>query len=178
MPPLENTAADAAPIETLRTALSDLIDLIASAKTQIVADDSELRSHKEIAIARDELSAVVEHTAEATDLILSTCEEMDDLADKLEGQDGIVNDLRACTARIFEACTFQDITAQRVKKVVGAVELIEQRLAAMLGDLNASMPVRAVKEDIADVNVPASLLNGPQLPGKAFDQSDVDLLFN
>ncbi len=169
--------ADASSIEALRAALSDLIDLIAAAKTQSAVDENELRSQKEIAIARDELSAVIEHTAEATETILNTCEEMDGLADKLENQNAIASDLRACTARIFEACTFQDITAQRVKKVVNAVELIEQRLEAMLGDLNARASLPAKAEPVIDVNNPASLLNGPQLPGKAFDQSDVDLLF-
>lgn len=35
--------------------------------------------------------------------------------------------------RIFEACNFQDLTGQRITKVVRALSFIEERVDAMMG---------------------------------------------
>ena len=73
-------------------------------------------------------------------------------------------------ARIYEACSFQDITGQRVAKVVRTLQLVEARLEAIL--------VVFAPEVVADsMGIgPDPLLNGPQSPLHAMDQNAVDAL--
>jgi chemotaxis protein CheZ len=81
--------------------------------------------------------------------------------------------------RIFEACAFQDITGQRIAKVVNTLTFIEERLSSLqkvwgdtIGDVPADAPVEAAKTG------EAILLNGPALAGEGINQSDVDALMN
>jgi chemotaxis protein CheZ len=79
---------------------------------------------------------------------------------------------------IFEACNFQDISGQRIRKVTKVLETIETKvikLVAMFGSEH-----EGVKTPTAEPKGPLSdqeLLNGPQLDG-APTQDDVDRLFN
>jgi len=80
---------------------------------------------------------------------------------------------------IFEACSFQDITGQRVAKVVDTLQHIESRVARFAtalrtedqpGYLDESEQARAERRQ-------RLLLHGPQLDGTGNAQSDVDLMF-
>jgi chemotaxis protein CheZ len=76
---------------------------------------------------------------------------------------------------IYEACSFQDITGQRIAKVLRALRTIEERLARMAATLDraGSGPVAPT----ADTRIgDAALLNGPQLASQAMSQSDIDAL--
>ena len=73
-----------------------------------------------------ELHAVVQHTAEATNLLMAVAEDVmaADTSDPAAYQ-AFVSDKMM---EVFEACTFQDITGQRIRKVVDTLTHIEQRL--------------------------------------------------
>ena len=116
--------------------------------------------------AADELEAVVLHTAAATGVILDVCERLEQAAESTASQD-LVN---AATARIYEACSFQDITGQRVAKVVRTLQLVEARVQAIL------LVFGRVDADDVAVDVPTPLLNGPQRRGQAMDQVAIDAL--
>jgi hypothetical protein len=81
--------------------------------------------------------------------------------------------------RIFEACSFQDITGQRITKVVTTLTHIEERLTSLQvawgPDIQEAIE-RARSED--DEDEEADLLNGPALEGEGIDQSAVDSLLN
>ena len=81
---------------------------------------------------------------------------------------------------IFEACSFQDITGQRIAKVVETLEHIESRVARFAevmrdkeleGFLTEHERQRKERKD-------KLLLNGPQLEGEGVNQSLVDEMFN
>jgi chemotaxis protein CheZ len=77
----------------------------------------------------------------------------------------------------MEACTFQDITGQRVTKIIRSMQFVEERVLAMV-DLMGRDSVEkkaAVLSDETPEKDP--LLNGPQLPGNAISQDDIDKLF-
>ena len=81
--------------------------------------------------------------------------------------------MQDATTRIYEACSFQDITGQRITKVVNTLKTIEAKVGQivfMFGDAGGEGAAAAGRSD------EAALLNGPQLPAAAMDQSDIDKL--
>jgi chemotaxis protein CheZ len=80
---------------------------------------------------------------------------------------------------IFEACSFQDITGQRVSKVVETLQHIEARVARFAEVMKAN-DIRGFLNDVERERAERKekfLLNGPQLAGEGVDQSDVDKMF-
>jgi chemotaxis protein CheZ len=145
---------------------------IASAKSDIAALRVDDITDHDIPFATDELDAIVEHTAHATHAILASCEMLDEVAGSISG-DGAAK-LQDAVTRIYEACSFQDITGQRITKVVTTLKVIEAKVAHIIstfGPATGSLQ-RAVRHVASD----ADLLNGPQLPAHAMDQSDIDKL--
>jgi chemotaxis protein CheZ len=144
---------------------------IASAKTDIAALRVDDITDHDIPFATDELDAIVDHTAHATNAILESCETLDEVSATVSGDSAAK--LQAAVTRIYEACSFQDITGQRITKVVTTLKLIEAKVEHIIGTFGPS--VEATKQA---VHVPsdADLLNGPQLPAHAMDQSDIDAL--
>jgi chemotaxis protein CheZ len=122
-----------------------------------------------------ELDAIVLHTADATERILAVCESLDVLVGSLPPDQAAV--VQGATTAIYEACSFQDITSQRIMKIVKALQAIE----AKVHDLSMAYALSALPEGAAPLADPtpvgdAMLLNGPSLPAQAMDQSDIDKL--
>lgn len=158
-----------APELRLLAEVEELGRTIAVAKAEIAALKVDDITDDHIPSATDELDAIVAHTAAATDSILEVCETLDGLAGKLSGETAA--QLQDATTRIYEACGFQDITGQRITKVVATLKAIEAKVAnivAAFGDRRGTMP--------PPPPVMESLLNGPQLPAVAMDQTDIDKL--
>jgi chemotaxis protein CheZ len=119
----------------------------------------------------NELEAVIDDSEVATQKILGAAEDVDqaasNLAAALKGdfERGLAQDIRDRVIQIFEACNFQDLTSQRVAKVIAAFAGLERQIARALDELarlGASSP-----------------LHGPRLasdPGHV-SQSEVDSLF-
>ena len=76
---------------------------------------------------------------------------------------------------IFESCSFQDITGQRISKVLKTLAFIEGRLDSMVKAADAFQGA-APPAAGATTETPTdqALLNGPQLPGKGLEQKDID----
>lgn len=144
----------------LQDALDEILALIAEARRQLATTGGP---HASAAFrsAEDELGAVVEQSAVAAETILTACEELEALTAPIADPQGA---LRACTMRIFEACAFQDLVAQRVKKVATLIREIELRLSGV---------VEPAQADHAHM---LSLTNGPALPQAAPGQAEIDRL--
>ncbi|HXT82020.1 MAG TPA: protein phosphatase CheZ [Acetobacteraceae bacterium] len=152
---------------------------IASAKAEIAALRVDDITDRDIPFATDELDAIVAHTASATHAILESCETLDDVAATLTGEAS--TRLQDATTRIYEACSFQDITGQRITKVVATLKTIEAKVAQIIGTFGTAGHDSEVQPlpQPAPMQMPLSeddLLNGPQLPAHAMDQSDIDKL--
>ena len=86
----------------------------------------------------DQLDAIVQATEEATNTIMECMEKNDDIVTKLRegitdaGQLALLDQISANGADVFEACSFQDITGQRVTKVVKSVTYVEDRVNALI----------------------------------------------
>ncbi len=148
---------------------------ISTAKAEIAALRVDDINASHIPFATDELDAIVAHTASATHAILESCETLDEVGTAVSGE--VAAKLTGATTRIYEACGFQDITGQRITKVVGTLKTIETKVASIIaafGDRSGTVAAAPPAERPAVVET--SLLNGPQLPTAAMDQSDIDRL--
>ncbi|MBN8899346.1 MAG: hypothetical protein J0H35_14420, partial [Rhodospirillales bacterium] len=97
---------------SLLAEVEELGRTIASAKQEIAALKVDDITDSHIPFATDELDAIVAHTASATHSILESCETLDAVAESLQGADA--TKLQDATTKIYEACSFQDITGQRI----------------------------------------------------------------
>ena len=133
-----------------------------------------------------ELDAVVNGTEQATQTILSMAEDVDQLAGNLietapnEAEKAVGREIQERVVKVFEACNFQDITGQRISKVVNTWKFIENHVNMMMEIWGG---IEAFKEFIPDAPPPPqgdeALLNGPKLDddvGHA-SQDDIDALF-
>ncbi len=132
----------------------------------------------------DQLDAIVEATEEATNTIMEAVEKNEDILRILRAevtdpaQQARIDQVRDNASRIFEACSFQDITGQRITKVVRSLSYVEQRVNAIIDiwgkdDIDAitSLPEREKTED-------EKLLSGPQRKEEAISQDEIDKLFS
>jgi chemotaxis protein CheZ len=126
-------------------------------------------------MATDELDAVVTATAEATGIILGAMETLETLTPQLAPDvSATVQDL---VIKVYEACGFQDITGQRISKVVKTLNHIEAKIDALLAVFGADLLKRAPRQDEPAADAEAALLNGPALPTAAANsQADIDAL--
>ena len=170
------TRADtAASFERVRMGLMDMADAITKAKTEIAA----LRLQDApggIDEAREELYSVVNATEAATSDILAAAERIQETAWRMREQ-GI--DARLCdaldarTTDIYTACSFQDLTGQRTRKVIQVLRYLESRIQAMVDLWGAGAPQHG--HGLSESGERA-LLSGPARPGEGLAQVDVDRL--
>ncbi len=158
---------------TLYSGFRGLSEYIQRARNEI----SELRPNdlkqEKIPRAGLELEAIVAATESATGTIMDAAEEIMSADPGAENHGDSINE--ACM-RIFEACSFQDITGQRITKVVSTLTYIEERLHGLQ---DAWGPDIADAEDDGTVDgarPDGNLLNGPALEGEGMQQDQVDEL--
>lgn len=157
---------------SLLAEIEELAATVANARAEIAAIGADDITESHIPSATDELDAIVAHTAEATNGILECCETIDTVIPRLTETDAA--QMQNVVTRIYEACSFQDITGQRITKVVTTLKAIEAKVAHIIGTFGHSQP--SDKSTDKAISSEADLLNGPQLPAHAMDQSDIDKL--
>ncbi|MEO5373334.1 MAG: protein phosphatase CheZ [Alphaproteobacteria bacterium] len=166
----------------LYTELEQLADYIRDIKAEIAAlRPDEIQEHY-LPSAADELDAIVEATENATNSILAAAEAIESVAADVDP--AIADRLTEVTTSIYEACTFQDITGQRIGKVVKALKVIQGRVETLVNAFGSEIDQIRQKTDAekaaAGPTAPSEkdLLNGPQLSGAAKSQDDIDALFS
>lgn len=157
--------------------LEDLATYIRHAKQEIAEIKPKEISMSHIPHATDELDAVVGATEDATNKIMDVCDTIGLIALKCSPE--IAEELTNCTTRIFEACNFQDITGQRITKVVQTLKYIDSKVAALLKALGEEMHREGGGgAERSDEDIERALLNGPQLPKNAINQDEIDRLLS
>ncbi len=157
--------------------ISELAQIIDDLKQQISSYGPQHVKNTHIPDATDELDAVVLATADATNTIMGVCEEIEGIAKGLEGQKQ--SDLIAKVTQIYEACTFQDITGQRIKNVVGTLRTIEEKVDNIMNTLGDKVGLKMGEgrlKKVVSIDDEKSLMSGPQMADKAISQDDIDKL--
>jgi chemotaxis protein CheZ len=166
---------------SLKHELAVVQDLIARHKHELAAlinDGQERR----MARAAGELGAAVDGMDKATQSILKSAESIDDSAKALAAalksdyERALAQDIQDHVVQVYEACNFQDLTGQRIGKVIELLCTVEAQLTAMLThcDDHAVSPGAAAKPAAS-----RGLINGPKLDGDSghTSQHDIDKMF-
>ena len=154
----------------LVTQIRDLGDYIRKAKQEIAALRPQEIRQQYVAAASDELDAVVSATETATNDILSAAEKIEAECAGMAPQVGAKVSEQVTT--IFTACGFQDITGQRITKVVKALKEIDRRVEGILAAIGETPQAPRAAEP--RVTGERAMLHGPQNPKDAMNQTDVD----
>jgi chemotaxis protein CheZ len=173
--------------EKLKVELDLIHDAINRTKQEIAVLHGKSFSGDEMSKVTGELGAVVGGTEEATQQILEAAEAIDHAATALtkmtspDQQAQLSEDIQERVVAIFEACNFQDLTGQRISKVMTTMKFIEHHITVMMEIWGGVDAIKAHAPAIIDTRVgDARLLNGP----KGMDdeghvsQDDIDALFN
>jgi chemotaxis protein CheZ len=99
---------------------------------------------------------------------------------KQDQEQSLTSDIRDQVVRIFEACNFQDLSGQRIAKVLATLTFVENRVARMLEIWGG----HAAVEDYAAAtrggrNAEDKLVSGPKLDGDSghVSQQEIDAMF-
>jgi chemotaxis protein CheZ len=162
-------------------ALARYIDTARSEIADLRPDDI---NSEHLPAATDELTAIVGSTEQATNTIFEAVEKIESLAEKMDP--AVAEQVSNAITSVYEACGFQDITGQRITKVVTALQKVESKVDALLNAFGDELKRDGAgkapeKKTTAPSGAPArpdeDLLNGPQLPENAVSQDDIDALF-
>ncbi len=168
--------------EQLEREIEKIALYISEAKFEIAAitlTEDKTGNEKNIAHATLQLNEVVRHTEEATNAIMDKADAIMAIAGGLTDADASAK-LGEHAVGILESCSFQDITGQRIKKVLNTLEQIEFRIARLVKLFGGHLPENMDVDDIDNGNRRADedLMNGPQLSGAKPSQDDIDKLFS
>jgi chemotaxis protein CheZ len=166
------SALDSAVLREMR----EIADYITAMKREISSLQVNDIKNAHIPAAGQELDAIVRATEAATNTIME-CAEAVMAADPKDPKayKALVDDKMMV---VFEACSFQDITGQRVAKVVETLQYIETRVsrfAAAVRTVDLAGPLTAEEANRAE-RKRRLMLNGPQREDAAIKQRDVDNL--
>nr|WP_319513495.1 protein phosphatase CheZ [uncultured Cohaesibacter sp.] len=169
----------------VRMDLTDMANAIERTKTEIAQIKHEDNQGSErFERATVELDAIVSQTENATGDILGAAEKIQEFAWTLRemGADSDkCDELDVEATNIYMACSFQDLTGQRIRKIVDAMRYVESRINSMIdiwGFESEGVEVDQHDHRRHDQRPDAHLLNGPALEGEGVGQDDVDDLFS
>lgn len=167
-------------IQALKKGLVELMSHIQKIKKEIALIKKPGDHFNEIS---DELDAVIESTEQATSDIMENSENIEDLVNDLKKQikDPAVNDTldKICenTSNIIVSCSFQDITGQRVTKVIRAMQYVEERINSLIATWGEEeiqkTKIEPPKEEVDEYK---KYLHGPALKGQGVSQDEVDAM--
>jgi len=136
----------------------------------------------------DTLDDIVENTETASNTILESMEGIEEELNALRAKadpevDAICDRINDRSNAVFEACSFQDLTGQRITRVVKSLMFVEERITAMVrmwGKDELAKTVEEIQQEAGTdpVDADKALLHGPQGNQAAISQADVDKMFS
>ncbi len=162
-------------------ALGQFLDEV---KAEIAALRPDEITAQHLPTAADELEAIVGSTENATNSIFEAVEAIEELAGEMDP--AVAGKVTAEVTKVYEACSFQDITGQRISKVVNALQHVENKVRVLLeafGHETDGAPARqrgaaSERADGKPKRPDEHLMSGPALPDEGVSQDDIDALLN
>ncbi|WP_284180255.1 hypothetical protein [Rhabdaerophilum sp. SD176] len=175
-------AAQPLPYERLQGDIIEMARAIARAEREIRQIRHDGVTATQYSSASDELDAVVATTEKATSSILSAAERIQEYAwTKREQQSGDLADcdmLDSCATEIYTACGFQDLTAQRIRKVVDALRFLDERLKSILEATGLAEDFQADEKMIEELDAPPPTVRSSDIWMSDANQAEIDDTFD
>ena len=177
----------------LRIEIAQMVRSIGKAKAQIAAIKHPMSAEDQMHTASLQLDTIVQTTETATNEIMEASDSIEGILKQIHGftlDDTEVHELidqaSSQLISIIEACSFQDLTGQRINQVVKTLRFIESRILAMIdiwGGLDAFNDLPLPEDESGDSGIGSpdqeeGLLNGPALGNQGLSQDDIDALFD
>ena len=170
----------------VRVEIAQMVRMIGRAKLEIASIKHPMAEEDDrMKLAAGELDAIVVATEASTHDILAASERMEILVRAITGLhpddeevaslgDQMANEI----IKIFEACSFQDITGQRINKVIKTIQFIEEKILAMINiwGAEAFIDLPVASDPLAGGDDP--LMSGPQLENQGITQDEINALFD
>ena len=167
-------------VDRIRFDLIEMAKAIARTKAEIATIKPDSDHHGKFGEATEELDSIVGATEAATSDILAAAEQIQEIAWTLREQGlepEVCDFVDARATDIYTACSFQDLTGQRTRKVTQVMRYLEDRINAMIDiwGLDSTMAAEAGQTARAHRADPARL-GGPGKVAHELDQADVDVV--
>jgi len=174
--------------QDVRIEIAQMVKAIARTKMELAAIRHPMaEGDDQINSASSELDAIIQATEQATNRILDANEDIERQLAIISahasdaGEEDILTAAEHISTRltdIYEASNFQDITGQRITKVIKTLRFLEDRILAMINvfGVHAFMELPIPEQQTTDAD--AALLNGPQLANAGITQAEIDALFD
>ena len=175
--------------EKLRLEVINMFQYVERLREEIATISTQGEDPTHFSSMTVQLDAIVDATENATNTILQATETVEDIAKQLrdeadpEVRKALCDKLSEQTMQVMEACSFQDITGQRVSKVMGSLKFVAEHVGAMV-DLWGRDEIQDLVQHLSSKKAEAEkssdevALDGPALPGDAISQDDIDALFD
>ncbi len=160
-------------IEKIASHISHAMHEIASINPS--GEEDEKDNIRNISFANAELAAVVQATEQATNTILDAADVIQDKLTVLNGDETAKQEIMDASIKIYDACNFQDITGQRIGKVVRTLDYLDSKITRLKQFIDESSTAGEIDEEFRDKRPDAALMSGPQLD--APNQEEIDKLF-
>lgn len=166
-------------VDRIRFDLVEMATAIARTKAEIANIKPEADRHGKFGEATEELDSIVAATEAATSDILAAAEQIQEIAWTLreQGTEAAVCDLiDAKSTAVYTACSFQDLTGQRTRKVIQVLHYLEGRINAMIDIWGMDGAMAAEAAQTRARYGEAALLAGPPHAKHVLDQAHVDIV--
>lgn len=158
----------------LRRELQAMAAAIVRTRREIAAIKPDVGAESRVASATQELALVLASTEKAADDILTSAEKLQQIGAKLRAAGAtasLCDEIDAHAKNLMVACSFQDLTGQRMAKATRTLQYIEERINGLIG-------IWGVTQDDAPTEplqcAEDHLLSGPAKDGEGVSQSEVD----
>lgn len=167
------------------------------AKREIAALKSANADEDRLVLARREIETVVAATDAAANEIMNLSDAVQEVSGKLRGEPGSAEPAAAESAaaaakahsdtldeiatNLMIACSFQDLTGQRLNKVANALQALEDQVDGLFRtlDISAATGEGGLLAYTADDERPdKKMLHGPQDEGEGISQAEIDAMFD
>ncbi|MDV7338238.1 hypothetical protein RYZ26_01435 [Terasakiella sp. A23] len=181
--------SEQADMEVLAEQIRHLVEYITKIKAELAAIKHPKSSVDHFNTVAEQLNTICETTEEATNTIMESAEgiltAVDDLSAnvKYDEAQNSCNTIMDSTNKIFESCSFHDLTGQRISKIVRIMNRLEGTLDSLVDIVGVdgieNMPINSDEtiEDVIGMKDGDIAMHGPQTMKESVSQDDIDALF-
>lgn len=170
--------ASAADLKRIASEVEAVGDYVTRLRKEIARLQLNRTLTKSIPNCRNDLTGAQSATEEATHTIMSASEAV--LGSTQTDFDAYRVEVEAALLEIVQACSFQDLTGQRLARAMEAITQVERRLQRFAKNVRIADAAELFDRQaiVQEARRETLMVEGPQDFGKAIQQSDIDRLFS